>query len=1173
MEFDWYPDLYLMGSLSLDLIGVFKGGGYIVLEGKNYEDWFFEAFARAQVKVPDSIPIIGGVTVTQVDLGINAQKIWGQLKALGIKVGITYRWKGGLDIGAGELSSPTYPELLGFNEVPVYYDKESGMTLYMRAGTNLSVAAQAEITDDPDHTFILMGYPYVKSSGDMLSHRINAGSRTDSDAVVVITYSADSIEEARMIAGNIVIKDGSGNAYPVEFYEEGKDPDSVNANVTYDEETHKAAFSLTMTQDDCYDKEWRVETPKISEVVLYNVEPMPEIESVSGSVAGSVLNVTWEGTCLTDLDSVKFYLVSDKNNVDDGGYPIDEITDSTAINKKTASFAIPADVPEGDYYIRAIYVKDDVTNSMVNSDTTVHVRNDNTPAPVSAYRVYPAGDLRFGITIDNPAADAYMANVYEYDEESGSWVYSDISGYVAEKNSLVNNTFTVGGSYSYTESADDTQSSSAVKGLAAGKSYRIGLIACNYVDSDGDGEDDTMVLSQERFYSANGSVADINSAATVKLPEPDPPAVTVNSDKTPVKVSRTVGNNTENIDTFAASDITFTVTADKHITGSWTLDGDDSSGGTVAGTIASIPLTGLAEGDHTITINGNGPNGDGFRYDYAFSVDTLAPRLVISSPVNGSFFDKDGTLTVTGITDPDARFSVFSDGIAACADKTIEELNGTISSDGVFSFRVTLPDANSASKHEIIITASDVVGNTTSTKAEVIHGGLSDIQSVEIYADGEKWTNKNITTDTLTSKTYQLSLCAKTSSGMSFFITDEKLVSWDCSTVQGTATVDSDGILTVGADSIGFVTGSLHVAETGAITSGITFGAEHYSSRSSSYMVVTGSTIGGNVTGGGRYKPGDTVTLTAVPDTGYYFTGWTLEGVRADDASASVISFRMPENNVVATASFALKPAPAPTPDTETGSSAGEGQVYSLTAVEGQAVTYRIPDKFDARCFVPYYMRDGKKIYVPMSVSDDGMLIFIAPVTGRYYMEERDIAFTDISGHWAEDYIRSAAARDLFNGVGDGKFDPDGAMTRAMFVTVLWRLAGSPSGGECEFTDANPDAYYSEALAWASNNGIISGYGNGRFGVNDKVTREQMCVVFVNYLKYLGCDLPDAAESLNFADAGDISPWAEQAVGICRRLGIINGKNGNVFDPKANSTRAECCTVFLRLIGYCLENN
>jgi len=546
--------------------------------------------------------------------------------------------------------------------------------------------------------------------------------------------------------------------------------------------------------------------------------------------------------------------------------------------------------------------------------------------------------------------------------------------------------------------------------------------------------------------------------------------------------------------------------------------------------------------------------------------------------VNGSFFNEDGTLTVTGVTDADALFTVYCNGRAVCEKKSISELNGTIDSNGTFAFNIALPDAHSASSHKVVIYASDEVGNTSANfEAEVFHGGLSNISSLEIYVDGVKWDNSNITSNPLSSTTHKLSLGARTDNGITFYITDQNIVSWFCAAVEGTASIDSDGTLTIGAGSVGFVTGSLEVVDDGSISAGITFGAEKYNSG---YMVVTGSTPGGSVTGGGVYAPGDTVTLTAVPASGYDFTGWTLYGVSVSNTSSPTITFTMPNNNVVATANFAYRSSRSgggvwfaddtvkPGTEDTTGTPPSE---YSVTTEAGRKVSYRIPENVDAKRLVPYYMVNGRKVYVPMCSVANGVLSFIAPVDGEYFLEIRDVSFTDTKNHWADDYITQAAARGLFVGIGNGKFDPNGDMTRAMFVTVLWRLAGQPEGGTVDFRDAVPGSYYSVALAWAANSGIVNGYGNDLFGVNDRITREQMCVIFVRFLKYLGYDFSGVTEAMSFADNNAISSWALEEVGICRSLGIVTGKPGNIFDPAAATTRAESCTMFIRLIDLILK--
>lgn len=1195
LQFDWYPDAYLMGSIQMSLFDIIKGSGYIVLQGKQYNDWLFEAFVRAVVQIPDSIPIVGGMKVGQVDLGISTEKVWGKLEVLFVDLGVTYYWGGDFDWGSGQTANPTFPDLLGLEEKPVYYDKENDRTLYIRVGTNISDAIGAEITDNLADTPRLMGAASLISDYNKRSHRFNLGTRSTSapsDAIIMVKYDATSLEHAQNIARTIIaggISDENGNKYQVKLYD-GSNLSEANGNVTYDELTRKGSFVFTMTDGQYYDKDWSFTTPVASDIILYNVDAMPEITSVSGSVSGNTLNVTWSGTQLADLDSVRFYLVPDKDVADDCGYPLDELKDGSIIASGSKSYSVPLNVPSGTYYIRAVYSQDGIVNSVVNSDAGVDISNAKTPGQFEIVDVKPAGDLKLGIEIDNPAADAYIVNVYKKDPGSNTWSYSDVSGVVVEKGKIENNTLIVGGSFL----SSDPNGNTAIKGLAANTDYRIGVIACNYADSDNDQENDTQVLGNEFFYSSSGNVTDISNAATIRMPNPAPPVVNVTADKVPVSVRRVIGNETRSIDVYKSGDITFTVTADKEMTGSWDLDGVGNITDDITGNTATITLTDLTEGDHTLVIRGTGPNGDGFRHIYNFTVDTLAPRLLLSSPSNGSFFNEDGTLTVKGITDTNARFSISCDNRTVYENRSIQELGGSIGSDGSFSFNIPLPDAHNASSHKVTITVSDDAGNTASEEVEVVHGGLSNIKSLDIYVDGVKWDNSNISSNPVSSMTHRLSLAAQTNNDVTFYLTDENIVSWNCIAVEGTASIGSDGTLSIGADSAGFVTGSLRVAETASRTSSISFGAEQYSSG---YSVITSATSGGQVNGGGSYAPGDTVTLTAIPDSGYYFTGWTLTGVNVEDTSATSITFTMPEGNVVATANFAYrqtaeedkeedntpdsgetsKPASTPGSGETTESSEDTTEItpsaYSTTAAAEEKVTYTIPPEADAKCFVPYYLVDGRKVYIPMSSTENGVLTFLAPVNGEYFMEERDISFSDTKGHWANDYIRAASVRGLFVGIDDGRFDPDGDMTRAMFVTVLWRLAGEPDAVErSEFRDAVPGSYYSEALVWAAGNGLVNGYGNGIFGVNDKITREQMCVIFARFLAYLGYDDTKMAEALPFADHDVISSWAAQSVELCRRIGIVNGKPGNMFDPAADTSRAECCAMFIRMIMIYLGN-
>ncbi|WP_102410812.1 flavodoxin [Beduinella massiliensis] len=149
----------------------------------------------------------------------------------------------------------------------------------------------------------------------------------------------------------------------------------------------------------------------------------------------------------------------------------------------------------------------------------------------------------------------------------------------------------------------------------------------------------------------------------------------------------------------------------------------------------------------------------------------------------------------------------------------------------------------------------------------------------------------------------------------------------------------------------------------------------------------------------------------------------------------------------------------------------------------------------------------------------------------------------------------------IMGGTSDTTFSPDSPMTRAMLAVVLYRMADSPEIGSAPgFTDTAADTWYSDAVVWASESGIISGYDNGVFGVNDAVTREQMATILWRYEN----SPSTIKKTVEFSDANTISEWAQEAVSWAGASGIIRGKSGNRFDPKTNVTRAEAAMMLYR---------
>ena len=175
--------------------------------------------------------------------------------------------------------------------------------------------------------------------------------------------------------------------------------------------------------------------------------------------------------------------------------------------------------------------------------------------------------------------------------------------------------------------------------------------------------------------------------------------------------------------------------------------------------------------------------------------------------------------------------------------------------------------------------------------------------------------------------------------------------------------------------------------------------------------------------------------------------------------------------------------------------------------------------------------------------------------------------FTDVSeGDWFFDAVYHSYANLYFNGTGEGIFSPETGMTRAMFATVLWRMAGEPETERASgFTDVESGSWYDTAVAWASENGIVTGYGDGTFGVNDPVTREQMAAMLYRYLQLQGQGFKGLwAFPLDYPDAADVSDWAYEALCWLTMNGVVNGMDGTL-QPKGEASRAQVAALLQRV--------
>lgn len=178
-------------------------------------------------------------------------------------------------------------------------------------------------------------------------------------------------------------------------------------------------------------------------------------------------------------------------------------------------------------------------------------------------------------------------------------------------------------------------------------------------------------------------------------------------------------------------------------------------------------------------------------------------------------------------------------------------------------------------------------------------------------------------------------------------------------------------------------------------------------------------------------------------------------------------------------------------------------------------------------------------------------------------------SFADVaSDAWYYEAVSFVIARGLFSGTGIDTFEPDRTMTRAMFVTVLARLSGADLStfNAPAFSDTQGGAWYASAVAWAASSGIVDGLGDGRFGPDEEITREQMCALLMRYAAKSGIQLMGEGNTAVFNDEGTISDWSLENVNTARKAGLIEGKADNCFDPQGVLTRAEAATIFMRFM-------
>ncbi len=388
-----------------------------------------------------------------------------------------------------------------------------------------------------------------------------------------------------------------------------------------------------------------------------------------------------------------------------------------------------------------------------------------------------------------------------------------------------------------------------------------------------------------------------------------------------------------------------------------------------------------------------------------------------------------------------------------------------------------------------------------------------------------------------------------------------------------------------GADGSFAVSGQLDESETSAVI--MLYAQDIAANTSSPQMATVTKKISNTVTvnesyaevsGSGEYSNGETVTIKAGERSGYTFGGWTTDsGVQLADSKAAVTTFTMPDKAVTVTANWTKSGGSSGggggstarytvSFETNGGSGIGSIRVGKNETVAEPKKPLRANFEFDGwytdkelknRYDFSEKVTKSFTLYAKWTEKDNGG----TTPDGAWKNPFNDVGKDD----WFYDSVRYANENGLMKGISNTEFAPENDITRAMFVTVLYRIENEPQTAAAAFIDIESGSYYEKAVAWASNNGIIFGISENQFAPDDNITREQMAAIIYRYATFKGYDITTSG-SIAYTDNGDISDYAKDAVIWAAEKSVMSGMADGSFAPGSNATRAQAAAVFMRIL-------